>query len=106
MANTKNVLEAKRLCHEVQQALTQSFQTFVAQKQAELSNSETKNFPILDLTGKGEGFKVNKDLYELFLTEKLSTTNSLLGGMPQAIDSFINEEMSKRGLDTLKTTFL
>lgn len=104
--NTKSVTEAKRLCHEVQSAMTQSFQTMVAAEQNRLSELETRMIPIMDITKKGEGFNLNKELYALLGAEKVSVTNALLGGMSQAIASFENEEMSIRGLDTLKATFL
>ncbi len=106
VANTKSIVEAKRLCHEVQTAMTQSFQTMVAQEQTRLSDSLTKIIPIIDITKKGEGFAVNQAFYTLFQNEKLSVTNALLGGMQQALDSFINEEISNRPLETLKTDFM
>lgn len=106
LKNTKSITEAKRLCYEVQSAMTQSFQTMIAQEQAKLSDSPTSGIVLIDITKKGAGFKVNQGLYSLLLKEKLSTTNALLGGMQQAIDSFLNEEMSKRDLSTLKADFL
>lgn len=106
MENTKSIVEAKRLCYEVQQILTQSFQKEVAAEQKRLSELTTDAFEFKDVINKGAGFKVDKALVSLFTGEKLSVTNALLGGMSAALDSFINEEMSSRKLDTLKTTFL
>ncbi len=106
VANTKSAVEAKRLCYEVQQILTQSFQKKVADVQKELSESATNSIEFTDIIKKGDGFKVDKALVKLFATEKLSVTNALLGGMANAIDSFVNEEMSGRHLNSLKTTFL
>lgn len=106
VANTKSIVEAKRLCYEVQQALTQVFQTKIAEVQAAASNQSTVDFVITDITKKGKGFKVNKELAALFASEKLTVTNALLGGMSAAIDSFVNEELAHRGLDTIKATFL
>lgn len=104
--NTKSVIEAKRLCHEVQTSLTQSFQKMVAEEQKKFSDYLTSSIKIEDITKKGDGFKINKALYDLFANEKLTVTNALIGGMQQAIDSFVNEEMTNRHLNSVKTTFL
>lgn len=106
VANTKSVVEAKRLCYEVQTTITQGFQKIVAEKQKELSEDLTSKIPMEDITKRGEGFKVNKALYDLLAGEKLNVTNALLGGMGNALDSFVNEEMASRHLNSLKTTFL
>lgn len=106
MENTNSAVEAKRLCYEVQQILTQSFQKKVADQQKFLSEQPTSALPFEDIIGKGKGFSVDKALVKLFANEPLSVTNSLLGGMSAAIDSFVNEEMTTRPLATLKATFL
>lgn len=106
LKNTESISDAKRLCYEVQQALTQKFQLMIAEEQKKLSEQFTSSIAIEDITKRGDGFKRNKELYDLFLTEKISTTNALLGGMATAFDSFVNEEISKRKLETLKTDFL
>lgn len=106
IANTKSAVEAKRLCYEVQQILTQSFQQKVAEHQKTLSEQLTSEIPFTDIIKKGADFKIDKALVAMFASEKLSVTNALLGGMANAIDSFVNEEMSGRHLNSLKTTFL
>lgn len=106
IANTKSTLDAKKLCYEVGQILTQSFQKKVSEEQKRLSEVLTSEIPFEDIIGKGEGFKVDKALVALFANEKLVISNGLIAGMSQAIDSFINEEMAGRSLSTLKTTFL
>ncbi len=47
-----------------------------------------------------------KAFLELFRYEKIITAEQLIEGLGNALDSFIAEEMSKRGIDTLKTDFL
>jgi methionine salvage enolase-phosphatase E1 len=104
---TKSVTEAKRLCHEVSTALQQEFQKKIAEKQNELSNALTSTFVIENITKKDKkDFKLNQELVALFKDEKLSLSNALIGGMVQAIDSFVNEEINGRSLESLKTTFL
>lgn len=105
--NSKNITDAKRLCYEVQTAMTQSFQGKIAELQAEWSNKMTSDLPMENITKKEKkDFAINKALYELFKNEKISVANALIGGMTQAIDSFINEEIAGRTLESLKTTFL
>lgn len=104
--NTKSVSEAKRLCYEVQTAITQEFQMMVSAEQTRLSECQTSVIALKDITKKGDDFKINQGLYDLFKFEKLSTTNALIGGIQQAIDSFVNEEMATRTLDTLKMELL
>lgn len=106
--NTKSITEAKKLCYEVQTALTQSFQGKIAELQSEWSNKMTSELPMLNITNKDkkEFKELNIALYEMFKNEKISVTNALVGGMTNAIDSFINEEIAGRSLETLKTTFL
>lgn len=103
---TKNTVEAKRLCYEVQQVLNQSFQKIMAEEQKKISDSPTSSLTFEDIINKGKEFAVDKELVALFADEPLSVTNALLGGMSAAIDSFVNEEMSGRHLTSLKTTFL
>jgi hypothetical protein len=106
LKNTKSIAEAKRICYEVTTAMTQEFQKRIADAQKDLSGAKTTALPIFDITKKGDEFKVNQALYKLFENETIAVANALIGGMSQALDSFINEEVSKRKLDTLKTDFL
>lgn len=104
--NTNSITEAKRLCYETQQILTQAFQMKVAEYQKKMSEAATSEMVFVDIMKKGKDFKSNIALYNLFKDENLHVTNALLGGMSNAIDSFVNEEISKRDLTTLKTAFL
>lgn len=106
LKNTKSIVEAKRLCYEVQTALTQSFQKAVSDYQKVVSESLTKTLKIEDITKRGDEFKLNKKLYDLFADETVTVTNALLGGMSAALDSFVQEEIAGRHLSTLKTEFL
>lgn len=106
ISNSKSITEAKRLCYEVQQILTQEFQKKVSEYQKTLSDVLTNDFSFEDIIKKGEGFKVDKALVSLFAKEKLSVTNSLLQGMQTALDSFVAEELNGRNLTSLKTKFL
>lgn len=74
--------------------------------QRTLSASKAGDLVIEDILKKGEGFKVNQELIDLFKDETISVANSLMMGMQIAIDSFLNEENDKRAFETLKTTFL
>lgn len=105
--NTKNITEAKRLCYEVQTAMTQAFQQKVAAAQTEWSGKVLSELTIENITKKDKKeFAVNKALFEIFKNEKISVANALIGGMNQVIDSFVNEELAGRSLETLKATFL
>lgn len=106
MKETNSIVEAKRLCYEVQQILTQSFQKKVSEVQKEISDKITSEFEFEDIIKKGDGFKVDKKLFDMLKNEKLSVVNSLLQGMQNAIDSFVQEELAGRNLTSLKASLL
>lgn len=106
LKNSKSIKEAKMLCYEVQTALTQVFQQKIAEEQRILSEKITSEIQIEDITKRGVDFKRNLELYNLLKDEKVSTTNALLGGMCTALDSFVQEEISNRPLESLKADFL
>jgi len=78
----------------------------IAAEQKKVSEANTSELVFTDTLGKGKDFAVNETLYKLLGAEKLNVTNALLGGMINALDSFVQEELTTRDLSTLKTHFL
>jgi len=106
LKNAENIIKAKQLCYETSTVLSSAFQKQVMDYQRKLSDSKSSMLIVEDTLKKGDGFKVNQGMLDLFKDETITVANSLILGMQNAIESFINEENSKRELKSLKTTFL
>ncbi len=106
LANSKSIEDAKNLLYACHMAVQQAFQKKVMEEQVRLSKEKVAFLELETIIAIQPEFARDKGLLDLVTDEKISTADSLLGGLKTAIESFQREEGTKRGLDTLTTEFL
>lgn len=100
LETSKSIEDAKLFCQATVVAIKQAFN----KKLSTMRVSELELIPMLDQTG--DSYEKYKRILEMFSDETLQDSVNLIEGMQYAIEGFQKEEMTKRGLDTLKTDFL
>lgn len=107
LKNTKSIEDAKQLLTMADMYLQKAFSDKVSATQLEWSEKKVSELGMKD--AKAADPKLYKEILgvvSLFDGERVKDGTNLLGGMAKAIESFQKEEATKRGLETLKTTFL
>ena len=93
----------------ISDAKVQTTSFSIAVEQAFLSKQKgmkIKELGLREMLADSEQSAKWKEMFDIFDEETISTFNEIVKGLPGAIDSFINEEMTQRPLSSLKTDFL
>ncbi len=106
LENTKTIAEAKDLCGMANMYIEQVFSKKVTEHQRKLSNEKLSFLQLGKEAIDTKTYAKFKKLFELFNEETIATASSLIKGMETAINGFEREEITKRPLSSLKTTFL
>jgi hypothetical protein len=96
---TNNIDEAKIFSQALSVAIEQSFTNL--QK-----TMKVKDLGLVAKLTNNEQSAKWKEVLEMFAEENIMSAQRILRDMPNAIDSFIREEMTKRPLSSLKVDFL
>ena len=99
-------MDAKNIVMAANALLEASFHARVAEEQKRLSVAKLTEVHYERELKPDNKMERELALLELFKDEPIATTNALLTGMFQAIESFEREEATNRNLSTLKATFL
>ena len=106
LEKSASIMDAKNIVMAANALLEASFHARVAEEQKRLSVAKLTEVHYERELKPDNKMERELALLELFKDEPIATTNALLTGMFQAIESFEREEATNRNLSTLKATFL